>query len=350
MRARTLHDLQSRVRGSLVLGAGGDALGAPGENASTSEILAGTGGKGVTGFEGLQCITPAGYEPREVRIGQTTDDTQLTWALCRSLIRYQRFDLLDIMREHERAMKNDEFGWGGTTLDRVRLVTQWFESGGRAGEDPRTPATSLSHGSGVAMKIAPLGLYHACHGTGQVPLDEVLSLGRATHGATEASAHAYLVASLVRLAAVARTGDLDLMITGLLVALQHLMSQRRLHRLTGIQEFVQGMEGRFIENKKFLYCDWNKLHAVLGVDPANTSADTSVPVAMACALRHLKDPRAAICEAVNLGGDTDTAASMAGAIVGASCGIEAIPEDLRKGCEGTAEALRLADELVAAAE
>ena len=49
--------------------------------------------------------------------------------------------------------------------------------------------------------------------------------------------------------------------------------------------------------------------------------------------------------AISLGGDTDTIASMAGAIGGAYWGLEAIPKDWVECCEGTSKAIELADSL-----
>jgi len=49
--------------------------------------------------------------------------------------------------------------------------------------------------------------------------------------------------------------------------------------------------------------------------------------------------------AVSLGGDTDTIASMAGAIAGAWHGIDCIPAEWRDACEETHTAKELADEL-----
>jgi len=48
---------------------------------------------------------------------------------------------------------------------------------------------------------------------------------------------------------------------------------------------------------------------------------------------------------VSLGGDTDTIASMAGAVAGACYGIDCIPADWINACEATQTATSLADDL-----
>lgn len=52
----------------------------------------------------------------------------------------------------------------------------------------------------------------------------------------------------------------------------------------------------------------------------------TVPAAVYCALRH-PEPRAAITTAIRLGGDTDTTAAIAGALVGARVGATGLPRD-----------------------
>jgi ADP-ribosylglycohydrolase len=57
----------------------------------------------------------------------------------------------------------------------------------------------------------------------------------------------------------------------------------------------------------------------------------AVPVALYAAARHRDDLRAAVTSAVRCGGDTDSTAALAGAVVGASLGAEAVPADWRAG-------------------
>jgi len=74
-------------------------------------------------------------------------------------------------------------------------------------------------------------------------------------------------------------------------------------------------------------------------------AFSSVPTAIFCFLAHPKDFASAILYAVSLGGDTDTIASMAGAISGAYLGIEAIPQEWQEHLENRDYILNLADRL-----
>lgn len=61
---------------------------------------------------------------------------------------------------------------------------------------------------------------------------------------------------------------------------------------------------------------------------------------------HIKSPvLRSIFYAISLGGDSDTTASMAGAIAGAYWGYETIPQEILRVCEGSNEIVKLADEL-----
>ena len=54
--------------------------------------------------------------------------------------------------------------------------------------------------------------------------------------------------------------------------------------------------------------------------------------------------------AISLGGDSDTVATMAGAIAGACYGLESIPKSWQKCCEGVEDAKKFAERLYALQE
>jgi ADP-ribosylglycohydrolase len=69
----------------------------------------------------------------------------------------------------------------------------------------------------------------------------------------------------------------------------------------------------------------------------------SIPFSIAIFLRNLTDFRAGILEAVNCGGDTDSNASMVGAMIGANVGLKGIPKEWLEAVPDCQEALQLAD-------
>ena len=75
-------------------------------------------------------------------------------------------------------------------------------------------------------------------------------------------------------------------------------------------------------------------------------SDEAVSCALYAFLSHVnKSFEELIPYAISLGGDTDTIASMAGALGGAYFGFESIPKDWVDSCEGGQRILALADSL-----
>lgn len=80
-----------------------------------------------------------------------------------------------------------------------------------------------------------------------------------------------------------------------------------------------------------------------GLPPASGARATDTLAAAAWhALRHLRAPSAAIQSAVMALGDADTIAALTGALVGAANGLEAIPEEWRRGAAASARLAALA--------
>jgi hypothetical protein len=72
------------------------------------------------------------------------------------------------------------------------------------------------------------------------------------------------------------------------------------------------------------------------------AAHEAIAAAVYIFARHPDDPRAAILEGANTDGDSDSIATLAGALVGGRCGIGAIPNDWVAQVERSAELLELA--------
>ncbi len=183
--ALSLHD---RVRGCLLGGAVGDALGAPVEFASLAHIQSVFGPAGLTEFA-----------PAYGRVGAVTDDTQMTMWTVEGLIRawvrgnlrgvssyegcvahaYQRW----LRTQGERSPQHLNVGEDGW-LWRVRDL--WHArapgstclyalgSAGHFGE----PADNPSKGCGAVMRVAPVGFVPSATSTFELGC----KVGRLTHG------------------------------------------------------------------------------------------------------------------------------------------------------------------------
>lgn len=222
--------------------------------------------------------------------------------------------------------------------------------------DPLAPAREQfdglgSYGNGGAMRIAPITLL--CHNKSA---EDLVALSKKSVEITHTHAH------------------------GINGAILQAFAIRQLLRMThnknaeiNTDEFLNGLEQKMkaIESDDApVYCKaLNEIARLLRIDPSDeqvvnklgnsTSALRSVPTAIYCFLKTCKpidndqnkNPlRNAIESAITLGGDTDTIASMTGALAGAYYGESFIPENILKHCEGFDEIKLLSEQLYDASQ
>ena len=151
------------------------------------------------------------------------------------------------------------------------------------------PAISGRTGTtnGAAMRITPVGIATPLNRV----VEAVVDADRVTHDTAIAHAGAAVVATVVSAGIEGKSFE-----------------ESRLLAVTAAEHF--GFADLFA----------NAEIAATGVETAE-----SVPTALAVARRHAADPWAACCTAAALGGDTDTIAAIAGAMIGACTGLDAFP-------------------------
>lgn len=299
--------LRGRFRGCLLGVAVGDALGAP--------------------YEGSPRVSARELDELQRRRDlRYTDDTHMTIGVAGSLVERGGFD-----GSHMAARLADNFdaepwrGYGSGPPQVFRLL--------RAGAPWDRAARTLfrgagSYGNGAAMRIAPIALF------AHPDLDEVAELARhaarITHthdlGVDGAVLQATAIAWLLARPPGEPFDDADLLSelggrVGSAVFREKLEDVARLAS-EGSREEVVASLGHGIE------------------------AAASVPTALLAFLRNRDAFAPTIRYAISLGGDTDTIASMAGALAGAHLGEDAIPEPWREGIEDAGRLRGLADALL----
>ncbi|GAA3447458.1 ADP-ribosylglycohydrolase family protein [Planomonospora venezuelensis] len=331
----------SRVRGCLLGGAVGDALGNPVEFMSLAQIRAKFGQAGLTAMIETD----------------VTDDTQMTLFTAEGLIRarlnggdpvasvhqaYLRW--FDTQNRPAPAPEDGGFrtGWLRTHewLYARRAPGNACLSGLRSRITPRPPGSPLgrgpvnpdSKGCGTVMRSAPFGLLRGCLPGDPVPL--AVAAARLTHGhptaAIASGALAHLVDRLVRGDSLAEaTASTESMLSAF-------DKQGAEHRETGdaLRAAVRlaGAGAPTAEKVESLGAGW--------------IAEEALAVALYCALAE-PDPRRALLLAVNHSGDADSTGAICGNIVGAAYGEAALPADWAHAVEGRETILRLADDLTA---
>lgn len=302
----------------------GDALGMQYEILTHEQIMEITNGEGVKSFDspGPRPDQRPFSEMSALKIGDTTDDTQLATIISKSLIENGSFDLQDVAKRHVDAMNQSSIGWGSTTKKSVKELEEYFLTSGNSGRRWDEKASNLNikgTGNGIAMKVAPLVLFYLYQSNGK--LDElgdwVMKLAFMTHRDPRAGHAAYALARTIVLAihypylmdynsCVLQQGIPPIDVIALNV---HELEKR-----------YPAAEGDVLISRQLskisqldLLDDVDRLREEIGVSCHSVE---SVPFAIAVILRNLKDFRAGVLEAINSGGDTDTIAAMVGCVLG----------------------------------
>lgn len=313
-------NLSSRVVGSVVGLAVGDALGYPHEFRTVAQVRKELGPEGVTGF--LRLKDPRFTRPFIVGTdhppGTFTDDTQMSLALAEALLEARTNDVDVLMPVVGRRFvawyfseKNDRSPGEATGIGCRALKdgAPWREAG-----------VATSKGCGANMRVAPIGLYYE-------DLDDVVAVARAqsllTHRHDAAVEGAAAAALLVALA-----------LRGATPAEMHAEVVRRCAGRSADFDRVFGKVPRVLhEDPSRVLVAVEKDEAALG---EGWVAEEAVAAALWCVWRHPDDFRAAVLRAANTDGDSDSVACIAGGIAGARLGLEAIPAEWVRDVEDAA--------------
>lgn len=317
--------MKNKIRGTIIGVAIGDALGMPTEGMSPENIKKKFGA--INSYR-----SPKFKSFHNLKKGQWTDDTQLTMAIGKSIINNKGINFEDIAKEHINSFQGDRRGWGKATINGCQLIlsgTNWWSSG-----------TKNAAGNGPPMKISPIGILY---GMGIINKFELINacsnISRMTHGDIRATLAAIAQAYLI----------------GIAIKLPYEVFS---YELEHIPEFIKGIEDIFYEDEDeygSFYSSLskaidmarqaksdNEIRVEIGIGPF---VNESVAFTYAMLLKYHKDPKECIEKIIAQGGDADTTASIAGAILGAIHGYWKFPEKWRWGVEKRSELITLADNL-----
>lgn len=267
-----------RARGGLLGLAVADALGAPLEFSSPSEASAAVA-------SGLEMAGGGGWNP-----GEWTDDTAMTLCLAESIGEYGLLDLDDVTRRYASWLASGPKDVGNATAAALRGVSD--AAGARERARSYMESTGSGAGNGTVMRAAPIGL---AAGSAEEAVAAARADAELTHGdARAAEASAAYCAALV---AIAQGGD----------------PRSAATRIAESAEVAGALQA-----------DAPAL-AELAAGQANGACWTALGVALH-ALTEIDDYEGGVLWAISLGRDTDTNAAVAGALLGARHGLEAIPE------------------------
>jgi len=282
--SETVPGITARFTGCLLAAAIGDCLGAAYE--------------GYSGTDLAEAYYDGRFKPASMSMGEWTDDTSMLVGTAQSLAERGAVNGEDMARRYLAWFEAGGRGIGRSTyhaMKRLQAGTAWSEAG-ESGE--------YAAGNGVAMRIAPIGLFHARSLEGL--WEDCRTCGIITHRNEEALAGGFATAYAVARATV---GQLDPE-TIILQIIEQIQPSRLADGLSRAAELLEKREP--------------PLQALPQLRLGGAAFET-VPTAFYCFLRSPDDLRETLVSAIVAGGDTDTRACIAGAIAGAYCGKQAIP-------------------------
>ncbi len=299
-------DRLSRFQGCLVGVAVGDALGMPVEGWTKEQIRYRYG----TLRDMVDGLRPA---------GSVTDDTMQTLHLAESLIEVDHFDPDDFARRLLQWYRSDPFGIGIHTEQVLGLMDRglsWRE----ATEQVERRNAPLTAGNGSLMRCAPIALRY---------YRDIGALLDCSHQASSVT-HPN---PLARAACAFFNALLSRVLRGF----------EKEQALAFATEVMRHAPHELLE----------RVHGFQDKDADEVGTSGFVLDTLECALwawwRH-NNFEDALIAVVNLGGDTDTNGAVTGALMGAQCGLDAIPLRWRQKVSVVDKCLILATRLYELAE
>jgi ADP-ribosyl-[dinitrogen reductase] hydrolase len=336
-----VRDVPARIRGCLLGGAVGDALGAAVEFDSIERIRERFGPQGITDFA-----------PAYGRLGAITDDTQMTLFTAEGLLRaYARAVSKGI--SHAPGVVDHAYArWLATQGERSR---RWIRDDGPDGwligvtalHDRRAPGNTClaamraerpgsveqplndSKGCGGVMRVAPAGLMGRAYGA------DVFELGRDTAALTHGHPSGYLAAGAMAgmVARLLRGAPLDEALNAV---------EAKLAEYAGHEETLTALRAA----RALAASEREPAPEAIATLGEGWVAEEALAIAVYCALV-AKDFAHGVRLAVNHSGDSDSTGAITGNILGVMLGVDAIPRPFLDRLELREEIEQLASDWIA---
>nr|1T5J_A Chain A, Hypothetical protein MJ1187 [Methanocaldococcus jannaschii] len=296
----SLVKMRDKILGSVFGAVIGDALGMPTENLTKEEI------KKLYGFVDSY-VEPKNYLAGKLNKGEWTDDTEQAICLIKSLTK----EGIDI-----KKFANCLIAWKNKNPPDIGLTSLMaidkLENNDYSGVD--------SSSCGAAMRIYPLGIVF--HNNLKKLKEEVIKASKITHNNKTAIAGALAIAFFVSSA---------------------LKDRKDFSLLDECYNYIKDIDEEFA--KKLLEIkNFNNLDYIYDYFGTGVKTDEVVPSAIATYL--LTDNfKEGMLKCINAGGDTDSLASMYGAMAGAYYGFKNIPKEWIDGLKNKEVIFELAERL-----
>ena len=346
-----MNTLQDRIRGSLIGGAIGDALGYPVEFIySFGEIQKRYGERGITRLDTRQHWLD---ETEQVGKAVVSDDTQMTlftangllnakkqgispkYGICRAYIEWYLTQIGKKSQKYKNCWISDvpelnhRRAPGNTCMSSLDDIYR--------GKDPM----NNSKGCGGVMRVAPIPLYAAVQNRMSIDEADLLAAEAAeiTHlhplGYISAALMSHVIYRFALDTEPTREGLKHYIMEGVAtIRKQYQTYHNDVERMAELAEraiFLLDGEKTDLENISHLGEGW--------------TGEEALAIALYCTLKHFDSFEDAMIAAVNHGGDSDSTGAVTGNILGAAIGYEAIPQFYKDDLEMHELILHMADDL-----
>mmetsp|Transcript_6493 Transcript_6493/g.24137 ORF Transcript_6493/g.24137 Transcript_6493/m.24137 type:complete len:664 (-) Transcript_6493:21-2012(-) len=291
--------LKGKAVGVMIGATVGDVLGSAVEGWTKGDIAALTQGDGVRDFR-----------PSKRGFGTYTDDTQMMLGLGYSLVSLGHLDASHCSQKYAELFDRKR-GYGAS----ASKVIQLLKDGGDYQVTGRVYFPEGSYANGGAMRIAPVGIAF------RNASNDVL------HAATEAALLCTHVHPEAIDAAFIQAAAISLCLNDKQTADDRpaLSSRQLIQKLASLAR-TEEMRTRLLVIDNAMQASMSEMEVLPHIsEPFQIRAVDAVACVLLAVCYHFDEPEECIVRSVSYGGDTDTIACMAGAIMGARHGCAWIP-------------------------
>ena len=345
-----MDSLQDRIRGSLIGGAIGDALGYPVEFIDSFEVIQSKyGEKGITRLE----VRWTDVDSTSVGKAVISDDTQMTLFTANGLLNANKLGL-----SLESSIRRAYIEWYLTQIGKKssKYNECWIRNV-PALNYQRAPGTTCmyslsviyggktvtndSKGCGGVMRISPIPLYATVQG--RMGIEEADLLAGDAAEITHQHPLGYISAALMSHVIYRLALDTEPTQDGMKRYIKEGIDMIRKH-YKAYHNDVERM-AELAERAIFLLDNGKTDLENIGHLGEGWTGEETLAIALFCTLKHFDNYEEAMIAAVNHGGDSDSTGAVTGNILGAAIGYEVIPQYYKDDLELHDVILHMADDL-----
>lgn len=337
--------MQDRIRGCLIGGAAGDALGYSVEFMSYGQILSKYGPHGITRYDLADGVA------------QISDDTQMTLYTANGL-------LIDDIQAAYLEWYRTQIGEYSPTADAKCWISNLPALYSRRAPGCTcmsalqnikcgVPVCNNSKGCGGIMRVAPIGIYGALHRwdlakTARMACDAARMTHKHPLGWISAGEFAVVIQSLLELGEESYKVCLedpnnlgDMLASCSLAVMAYLKTDVDDSKIKDLyMDFADGVSNAL----HLAGTDIKEADAIRQIGEGWTGEEAYY-IAIYAMFKHLRNPEQAIIAAVNHSGDSDSTGAVTGNLVGALHGYDALPDHFKRNLELHDVILKMADDL-----